>query len=70
LIRLALGGVAASWEKRSLPAQNYDKAIHDQQKHDHEDQEEGRAIRHRMIQGCPQSADSQGIQGVIHGRST
>jgi hypothetical protein len=38
---------------RIRSAQKCDKAVHDQQKRDHKDQEKGRSVRHRMIQKPP-----------------
>ncbi len=38
---------------RIRSAQKCDKAVHDQQKRDHKDQEKGRSIRNRMIQKPP-----------------
>jgi hypothetical protein len=38
---------------RIRSAQKCDKAVHDQQKRDHKDQEKGRSVRHRKIQKPP-----------------
>jgi hypothetical protein len=36
-----------------LPSQKRDEAIHDQQNRDHEDKEDGRPVRHCVIQSSP-----------------
>jgi len=41
--------MGAGHDRRHLPSQKCNEAIHDQQKRDHEDKEDGRSVRHRAI---------------------